>query len=605
MKSNRFFNRGQFMQAHENQLKHWVRQNVLIGVGLWGIIVLLQLLGVIASNQIDLFVLLGINGLVPLSLYLTVDIKRDGHLLLIAQLPFRIQIVVVLMTTIALLQPIGWIGGVFAVAWFAQSVFIFLSGVSRFLSRPATSLDMLCIDAGYAYVLVSGIWFVAYRGSGELLGFTGSIVPLTVAHFTFISLGGLVIAGMIGHQLRLHHQSLLLYRITAWVIILSPAWIAIGFVQTLQLNHVGWIEVIGVIGLTGSYISLAILYLFRIRQTIPHRFPRYILNISISCLFFTMLLAFGYMFGQLTAWWVLTIPTMLTWHGWLNAVGFAGLGILGWCLVKPSINVNASDIPFSRLPWRWRIGANFLTDIDAIDTQKQTPSGIVDDFSSYATPDCDIQSLSPHIRNFYEQTQHHHLIVHPQWTRLFRLPARFYKQVSRRMGQMNLPLNSVGEETAIDSQIVPLKDELDGRDSVRGWIRTYTHTQEAVYVAAYSSHHDDLRPYMNIAFPLVGGSLTSILRLSTQVHDRETMLHLTSLPSEDYSGDQGVYWVNRLLTIRLPINETIDVFPVAYDDLPEDTPVPDQACVFARHRMWLFGIKFLTLHYLIESVEND
>ena len=591
------------MHTHEHQRTRWVKRTFLIGIGLWGIFLFLQLLRVIPANQIDLLILLGINGLVPLSLYLTVDVKRDGRLLPIVQIPFRFQIVVALMTTIALLQPIGLIASLFAFAWLAQSFFIFLSGISRYLFRPATPLDMLCIDAGYAYILVSGIWFVAYRSSGTLLGFTGSLVPLTVAHFTFISLGGLVIAGMIGRQLRVHHHGSRLYRITAWVIILSPAWIAIGFVQTLQLQQVGWIEVTGVLGLTGSFISLAILYLFRVRQTITDQFPRYVLNISVSCLFLTMLLAFGYMFGRLTDWWILTIPTMITWHGWLNAVGFTGLGILGWSQVKPSSNVNTSNIPFSRLPWRWRIGANFLADIDAIDNAKPTPSGIVDDFTSYTTSDCDIQSLSPHIRNFYEQTQHHHLIVYPQWTRLFRLPARIYKQMSRRMGQMNLPLSPESEETSIDSQIVPLKDELDGRDSVRGWIRTYTHTQDAVYVAAYSSHHDGQRPYMNIAFPLVGGSLTSILRLSTHVQDNETMLHLTSLPSEDYSGDQGVYWVNRLLTMRLPINETIDVFSIAYDDLLDDAPVHDQAYVFARHRMWLFGIKFLTLHYIISP--ND
>ena len=106
---------------------------------------------------------------------------------------------------------------------------------------------------------------------------------------------------------------------------------------------------------------------------------------------------------------------------------------------------------------------------------------------------------------------------------------------------------------------------------------------------------------MNIAFPLPLGNLTSVLRLRTHTQDGVTYLSLASFLRPNVRGDQGVYFVTRYLGIRLPINEIIEVFPEPYPDFPVSRNYPERATVFARHRMWLFGIRFLTLHYAIWS----
>jgi hypothetical protein len=99
---------------------------------------------------------------------------------------------------------------------------------------------------------------------------------------------------------------------------------------------------------------------------------------------------------------------------------------------------------------------------------------------------------------------------------------------------------------------------------------------------------------MNIAFPLLGGHMTSVLRMNPA----GAGLSLTTLPIPDHSGDQGVYFVWRSLFLRLPFNETIDVYPLDNDSVPE-TPDPrySASTVYARHDMWLWGIRFLTLDY--------
>jgi hypothetical protein len=142
-----------------------------------------------------------------------------------------------------------------------------------------------------------------------------------------------------------------------------------------------------------------------------------------------------------------------------------------------------------------------------------------------------------------------------------------------------------------------LKDASDKRQNVRGWVRVYTRTDEAVYVAAYSSHNYQQHAYMNIAFPLPFGNLTSILRLETHEGNKGGLL-LTSFSSRE--GDQGVYFANRLLPLRLPINETITVYPegIVYDGHPQNFPLGE---IHAKHQMWLFGVQFLTLHYSIKA----
>jgi len=104
---------------------------------------------------------------------------------------------------------------------------------------------------------------------------------------------------------------------------------------------------------------------------------------------------------------------------------------------------------------------------------------------------------------------------------------------------------------------------------------------------------------MNIAFPLPRGNLASILRLEALPGGNGAWNGV--LLSTLGSGDEGVYFANRVLPVRLPLNETIRVWtpgmagiPVAMER-PPNTPVT----VVARHDLWLFGMQYLTLDYYI------
>lgn len=570
--------------------------NLSVGGIVWCILFFLYLAQWSFLSQIHLLILFGIAILTPLSVRLAIPIARDDTIHTLAHIILRIQPIIPLLAVVSLLLSQGEPAAALASGWLLQSLLLALFGVIRWVERSTRTLAELCVDVGLVLSSVSGIWFFFYRLSGNFFGFTGVLVPLTAAHFVTIGMGALMIAGMIGRQLPSETK---VYRGIAWITMISPVIVAIGITHTNLMDGVSPIEVVGVILLSTSFVSLASYYLIKVRSTIGNPLASLILGLSALTLFVTMALALGYSVGRFTTWFVFAIPDMVQWHGWLNALGFAGLGVLGWNLVMPQAKGNPHHIPFSRLSGGLRIGATYFESKGMIDDNRRYVNGLVDDLSTYASQACQVSDLSPRLINFYENTADHHLYVYPQWAKSFTYPARFYKWFARRVNQMNLPLEPESEETTIHSRIVPLVDHLDGRKKVRGWVRTYGETDEVVYVAAYSSHEYNQTRYMNIAFPLPFGNITSILKLKTFLEHDRMSLSLYSINSPDDVGDQGVYFVTRWLTFRLPFNEVIDVYLNAPDDLPSDILFREQVTLFARHRMWLFGYSFLTLYYMI------
>ena len=126
-----------------------------------------------------------------------------------------------------------------------------------------------------------------------------------------------------------------------------------------------------------------------------------------------------------------------------------------------------------------------------------------------------------------------------------------------------------------------------------------------MYVAAYATHSRLANTYMNIAFPLPGGNLSSILHLATITSsgDRGGGIVLSTLNHAHIGGDQGVYYANRIIPIRLPINEVITVWPVRRENNEALGAQGLLPVLQAKHEMWIFGINFLNLDYDIFLIE--
>jgi hypothetical protein len=314
-------------------IKRWTITNLGIGIIVWILFFTISLNQWSYIAQIHLLILFGISILTPMSFRLTIPTDDDDIIQKLARVILLIQPIIPILSVASLLMDISILSGVLAFGWFGQTGLMALYGVIRWWKRPSHQLEELCIDVGLVLSNVSGIWFLFYRLSGEFFGFTGVLVPLTAAHFVTIGMGALIIAGMMGRQLHIMSGLTQIYRGIAWITIISPFIVATGITLTNVMGAISIIEVVGVVMLALSFVALAGYYLITIRASIKQPLANAFLILSAVTLFITMALALGYSLGRFTELFHFSIPDMVQWHGWLNALGFAGLGIIGWNLV--------------------------------------------------------------------------------------------------------------------------------------------------------------------------------------------------------------------------------------------------------------------------------
>ncbi|HEX6922318.1 MAG TPA: hypothetical protein VF149_00725 [Bacillales bacterium] len=251
------------------------------------------------------------------------------------------------------------------------------------------------------------------------------------------------------------------------------------------------------------------------------------------------------------------------------------------------------SIPHSSFFGRWRIGEDFFERYH-LHRNNHSPRGLVDDFSVYQREDFQPNQLHPEVIAFYEDTLRYELYADVHWLGMFRFLSPIYKWFSKRIGQINLPLNDKKNQGQMFSRILPLNSAKDGRTGVRAWIRT-NDKQETIFVAAYSLHIHRNETYMNIALPLPLGNMTGVLRLDHLESDGDVKkgLQLTSLPRQNFRGDEGIYYHTKWFSVCLPIQER---FLVWYTN--------EQEVLRAAHKMWMFGVPFLTIDYVISKKQG-
>jgi hypothetical protein len=506
----------------------------------------------------------------------------------------------------------GPLAGALAAVWVVGAVLVGATGVVRLLVRGYRPVEELAIDVGLIYLPVGAVWLLASRLGVPFLGFSEPWVILTAAHFHYAGLAAPVIAGLIGRALyarggRSHPGWGRAYGLAAAIAILGPALVAAGIAFSPVVEVVSaWVLAFGLLVLAAVAVG----------RVVPRLRPRLaggLLAVSAASLLLSMALACAYALGAYLQTEIVSLGTMVRLHGMVNAFGFAACGLVAFTLAPPRSRWQSAGLPFSRLAARWRVGPGFFHDADAVDpSPTHPPTGLVDDLEAYRCDrpgrGFDPACVHPDVRAFYERTASFRLFVVPDWRPGFRLGARMFRWFMGSVDQLGLPRDPLADEQ-MQSRILPIRDERDGRGGVRAWVRTYRlpdgRNGPVVYAAAYSVHRTAGVPYMNIAFPLPGGNMTSILRMDPWPDPAADGLALTTLPPDGSAGelgDQGVYFANRWLPVRLPFDETITVgTPARAAALGIDGRAAPrgagEATVLARHDMWLFGVRFLSLSY--------
>jgi hypothetical protein len=249
------------------------------------------------------------------------------------------------------------------------------------------------------------------------------------------------------------------------------------------------------------------------------------------------------------------------------------------------------------------IGTGFMEQIardsDGTFTRNKQDIGIVATLDDLAGPNFDPAKVDPLIREFYEHTTRFKLSIEPDWNPFIKPFFWFFKTfIAQRIGQANLPFNTEeaqrGMVSYVDTIDYESKDGQSGHiETLRGWIRAYEDSGDAIYVGIYTVVRENDVGYVSVGFPLPEANFTATLM---PFNNRETGLLLKT--HDTGSSFTGHYLTdiddeNGSLTIlKLPtMGEQIDVF-VREEHLKTE------------HRFYFGEYRFLTLHYTIERKQE-
>jgi hypothetical protein len=540
--------------------------------------------------------------IVPLGFAVADTPTRSGRSPRLYQLLVFTQPFASLCSVVSLSVRAGTLAGVLALPWLLLTSTSGLFGAWRLLPRPTAVAEEISFDAGFLFLLVGGAWFTAARFGWDTFGFGSLIATLTAVHFHYAGFAATIIAGITGRRVYRIERKPMTYRLAVIFILAGVPMVAAGII----CGQKGYFfpSFGATLALTVGIWLLAWITCTQVVPATKEAVVRMLLITSSVASALAMALACFYSGGATLKTELLTIPTMTRTHGLLQAFGFTTCGLIAWALAPASAAVHPPGIPFSRLAARVFVGPEFFSRLGLVSSQKTQPTGIVDTMDAFRRERFDPSLLPASVRDFYENTASYRLLVKPRWQTGFRTIGLILRTAGTMVGQMRFPLLPEGLHDVIASRIVGLNDSPDGRDNVRGWIRTYEATGQTMYVAAYATHSLGAYTFMNIAFPLPAGNLTSILHLAwLGGQPTEGLLLTTFQANQARQGDQGVYFANRLCAIRLPINETIQVWPT--EQAPADLrhTFPEGPTVLGRHDVWIFGLRCLALDYAILRTE--
>lgn len=475
---------------------------------------------------------------VPALLQMVVKVhKLDGLIL-------AVGMVAVALLSFNLPHPVELSG---AIIYLLATLWIAWRGADRFLQRGFINTAELLIDIGLIYIAVGGMWYLACIGKFDT-GFSEMTTWLTAIHFHYSAFILCVSVGLIG-RIRMTR----LYKIVALIIATGPITVAIGitFSYTIEIISVS-LYVLAIYPLT--------IYTFRLKFPFAQAM---IVRIPFVTLCSTILGSFLYVYGNFTGNAVMTIPDMLSFHGFLNCLLFGSFTVIGWGLHVPLPKQKPFNFPVSNIRGKLKVS--------------EVPhKGLVDCLGDYT----EAQKLPVKIVDFYENTEKYQLFAAVKWAAWFKPVAFFYQFISRKMGQLNLPYSSKRVEMTGEIRLVD--EQMDGRSKPRVWKRKIG--TETVFVAIYSQHEFDGETYMNIALPLPFSAMHGILQVGVE----NERLHLTS----NGDGDAGTYLAVGHYVFKLPLHENF-IIREAKGNLN------------ATHDMTLFGLHFLHIEYEIIEKANS
>ncbi len=230
-----------------------------------------------------------------------------------------------------------------------------------------------------------------------------------------------------------------------------------------------------------------------------------------------------------------------------------------------------------------------LVESEGLYISKNEPNaGLMDSMKILDFSEEEYQRLNPAIVDFYENTFNYEFEVWSNWSSKFFFFGWLVKMIfSKRLKQLNLPLNPIDVSHGIESNIIKLKDKSTHETKYTIWYRIINATKEVIYSGVYD--HTYLpkldERVMKVIFPLPNGNGSVIM----QKNVLEDGSFLIASKGKEF-GESGFYfyltngkqhWGNHIKSLH----EFIHVF------------VDGKGVLRTDHVLKLFNMTFLTLHY--------
>jgi uncharacterized membrane protein len=242
------------------------------------------------------------------------------------------------------------------------------------------------------------------------------------------------------------------------------------------------------------------------------------------------------------------------------------------------------------------IGADYFKDLARSEEGQFTRNlegiGIVESMDNMRGPAFNADLVHPLIRDFYEHTSNYKLNITPEWELRFKpLFWIFKRYIAQPIGQANLPFNTEEAQQGVVSYIDAIDFKCDDIIDLRGWVRAFEQTGEAIYVGIYTTFQHQAVGYVSVGFPLPDSNFTATLLPKN--HNESDFLLTSRDTGHQFPGHYLTASENENLTVlKLPtLDEEIEVF------------VRDEQ-LRTEHRFYLAGLNFLTLHYTMERMEH-
>jgi len=436
---------------------------------------------------------------------------------------------------------------VFSSLYFIFTVFVALCGLYRFLNRGFVNWAEISIDIGMMYLFIGGGWLFIYQ-NGIDMGFSSLINWLTAIHFHYSAFLLPISIGLLGRM-----QMSRLYRWIVSFVIAGPLLVAIG------ITFWPFLEFFSVLLYIFAIYSLVYL---AFKTRFPSLLQALFVRLSYCALSITILFSFLYAAGRAFGIWYVGIDFMLTFHGIFNCLLFGLLGLIGWAIKVPKSKQQGWSFPVSQIRGKLKVD----------DTYEQ---GLVEHLNVFV----DTKVLPSTIIDFYEHTERYRLFSSVRWAAWFKPFLLIYKLFSVQIQQLNLPISS--KTTEMKGEIFAVDPLMDGRKNPRAWVRKIR--KDTVFTAIYSYHENMGRTYMNIALPLPFSTMIGILQLNE--------INGSLVLSSEGEGDLGIYLAIGKMLFKLPLSEYFLIEEIREGELT------------ATHKMRLFGIPFLLIHYSIIQSE--